>query len=239
MEKPMKVESIFIDAIYVPDGPLRREADPDKVATIASSIKDVGLRAPITVRYVDAPVTMDGEEVEGAYWLVAGLHRLSAMKALGEESIPADVVEMDDDHATIWECDENLARKELTTDQKRIYLRERKKAWEAIQEARQVRNDFAAVELSDGRKAGPQHQKGFAAETAEKTGLSKRRIEQLLADPKPRLTQSHVAPAEEEEPDMTAMARSDFAFMLRKYTQGQLQEYIDAFADELQRSMAA
>jgi hypothetical protein len=40
--------------------------------------------------------------------------------------------------------------------------------------------------LSDGRKAGPQHKKSFAADTAASTGLSKRQINRLLADPKPK-----------------------------------------------------
>lgn len=39
--------------------------------------------------------------------------------------------------------------------------------------------------LSDGRKAGPQHRKGFAAEMSERTGKPKRTINQYLAEPKP------------------------------------------------------
>jgi sulfiredoxin len=71
----MKRETIAIADIYVP---LKRRAtlEQKRVDEIALSILDDGLRAPILVR-------ADGAR----FVLVEGLHRLEAVKALGEETI--------------------------------------------------------------------------------------------------------------------------------------------------------
>ena len=72
--------SIRIDEIYLP-AKRRGEIDPARVEALAESILEEGLKVPISVR-----------EGKGRYVLVAGLHRLEAMKALGEDSITAIVV---------------------------------------------------------------------------------------------------------------------------------------------------
>ena len=72
--------SIPIDQIYVPTK-RRAEIDPARVDELAESILEAGLKVPISVR-----------AGKGRYVLVAGLLRLEAMKALGEESITAIVV---------------------------------------------------------------------------------------------------------------------------------------------------
>ena len=72
--------SIRIDQIYVP-AKRRGEIDPARVDTLAESILEEGLKVPISVR-----------AGKGRYVLVAGLQRLEAMKALGEETITAIVV---------------------------------------------------------------------------------------------------------------------------------------------------
>ncbi len=72
--------SIRIDQIYVP-AKRRGEIDPARVDTLAESILEEGLKVPISVR-----------AGKGRYVLVAGLQRLEAMRALGEETITAIVV---------------------------------------------------------------------------------------------------------------------------------------------------
>ncbi len=72
--------SIRIDDIYLP-AKRRAEIDPARVEALAESILEEGLQVPISVR-----------RGKGRYVLVAGLQRLEAMKALGEESITAIVV---------------------------------------------------------------------------------------------------------------------------------------------------
>ncbi len=71
---------IRIDEIYVP-AKRRDEIDPARVESLAESILEDGLKVPVSVR-----------QGKGRYVLVAGLQRLEAMKALGEDSITAIVV---------------------------------------------------------------------------------------------------------------------------------------------------
>ncbi len=72
--------AIPIDQIYVPTK-LRAEIDPARIESLAEDILEAGLKVPISVR-----------QGKGRYVLVAGLQRLEAMKALGEDSITAIVV---------------------------------------------------------------------------------------------------------------------------------------------------
>ena len=77
--------SIRIDEIYLP-AKRRGEIDPARVEALAESILEEGLKVPISVRQDS------GRKDGGRYVLVAGLQRLEAMKALGEENITAIVV---------------------------------------------------------------------------------------------------------------------------------------------------
>ncbi len=72
--------AIPIDQIYVPTK-RRAEIDPARIDALAEDILEDGLKVPISVR-----------QGKGRYVLVAGLQRLEAMKALGEDSITAIVV---------------------------------------------------------------------------------------------------------------------------------------------------
>jgi len=75
--KPVKVK---LDEIYVPTR-LRPTLDARKVEAIAESVIENGLQTPIQVR-----------RDESRYVLVTGLHRLEALRALGESTIQAYVV---------------------------------------------------------------------------------------------------------------------------------------------------
>ncbi len=72
--------SIRIEEIYVPTK-RRTDIDPARFDALADSILEQGLYVQLSVR-----------EGKGRYVLVAGLQRLEAMKALGEENITAIVV---------------------------------------------------------------------------------------------------------------------------------------------------
>ncbi len=75
----METVTIAIDDIYVPVKK-RRTLNEQTVETIAESILEEGLKTPITVRRDDE---------RDRFVLVTGLHRLEAMKALGETAIAA------------------------------------------------------------------------------------------------------------------------------------------------------
>ena len=137
---------------------------------LAASMASIGLQSPITVWVPD----------ESKIVLVAGAHRLAAAKSLGWEYIDALEISLDGDERELWEIDENLCRSELTDAEKREHLRRRKALWEQRQPKIEVAHH--APPQTAHPKARPQV-KGFAAETAAATGMSKRRINQLLADP--------------------------------------------------------
>jgi len=72
---------------------------------IVENIKTVGLKKPVIV----TPRQADGEEY---YLLVCGEGRLNALRTLGEENIPALVVEVSDEEAFIMSLVENIARRQ-------------------------------------------------------------------------------------------------------------------------------
>jgi ParB family chromosome partitioning protein len=91
-----------VDAIEVSDR-MRDRRDEDAVTRLMDSIRKIGLQTPISVRWV-------GDDL----MLVAGRHRLEAVRRLGWDSV--DCIRMDgtDDEARMWEIAENLHRADLT-----------------------------------------------------------------------------------------------------------------------------
>ncbi|HET7410466.1 MAG TPA: ParB N-terminal domain-containing protein [Paracoccaceae bacterium] len=77
----LKKQPFPIERIYVP-AKRARTLDPAKVDEIAASILEEGHRTPIQVR-------ADGER----WVLVEGLHRLEALKALGETVVDGYLVQ--------------------------------------------------------------------------------------------------------------------------------------------------
>lgn len=72
---------------------------------IVENIKTVGLKKPVIV----TPRQEDGEEY---FLLVCGEGRLNALRTLGEENIPALVVEVGDEEAFVMSLVENIARRQ-------------------------------------------------------------------------------------------------------------------------------
>lgn len=163
------------DAIDV--GGRHRHLDDAKVKALAKSIDEIGLKYPIHVRRVD--LVDDDGEVDERLLLVTGAHRLASIKSLGWDWVtclvfPPDASELD---AELWEIDENLMRAELSDAELADHLARRSAIWAEKVTGGTIR----PTSLADGRKAGPQHRKSFAADTAEKTGMSKRDINRKIA----------------------------------------------------------
>lgn len=154
----MRVEIAFTDTIEV--GDRHRKLDKKRVKQIAESMKAIGLQHPI---HVWAP--SDDE-----WHLVAGRHRLAAALELGWEQIDCFFVDMDELGRDLWQIDENLMRADLTEAERADHLKRRKVI-------------FKAQKKLSGTKpptlTGRGH-KGFAAETAEITGISKRDINRSI-----------------------------------------------------------
>lgn len=99
-----------IDEIVVGD---RVRQDVGELTLLKQSIKRVGLINPIVIN----------ENNE----LLAGYRRLQACKEIGMEEIEVKVVRMEDDRLREldWEYHENIGRKDLTAEDKRVYFEER------------------------------------------------------------------------------------------------------------------
>lgn len=105
----MKTEWIALDNIE--SGERKRALDSAHVKHLAASIKEIGLQTPVTV--------MARKEDDGwRYILVAGAHRLEALRLNGEDGAECFVLPDDQDAADLWEIDENFARAELTDAQR-------------------------------------------------------------------------------------------------------------------------
>jgi ParB family chromosome partitioning protein len=116
-------EPIDIDLISVPEG--RRPLDVEAVKRLADSIERIGLHTPLTVLSIN-----DGERLD----LVAGAHRLAAIKSLAWPSAPCFVIEGDEAEAEMWEIAENLHRADLTALQRDEQIAR----WIELSEAMQV-----------------------------------------------------------------------------------------------------
>jgi ParB family transcriptional regulator, chromosome partitioning protein len=77
------------------------------VGSLVRSIRTIGLQVPLTVI-----------ERDGRYVLIAGRHRLEALRVIGEERVPVRVVDFDDVEARLWTISENLHRTELSALQR-------------------------------------------------------------------------------------------------------------------------
>ena len=147
--------------------PGRRDAAPEAVETLASSIAESGLMNPVTV--------------DAGYNLIAGLHRLEAAKLLGWTEIECSVLAVDEVHAELAEIDENLIRTNLSDLELAEVLARRKKIYEALHPATVARNlpgHASNYGSSDGKSTG--EEKPFSQDTAEKMGVSPRTIERRI-----------------------------------------------------------
>lgn len=114
--QPIRVESILVD------GRLRKLRE-DVVAELAESIRDVGLIHPLLIRRPGGHLVPH---------LVAGWHRLEAVKQLGWELVPCCTLDGDDVLAELNEIDENLARADLTPAERAAHTGRRKELYEQL-----------------------------------------------------------------------------------------------------------
>ena len=97
-----KVQNIEISKIYILNP---RERNKQIAGEIKKNIEDVGLKRPITITRKAEPI--DGYE----YDLVCGQGRLEAYIANNQTSIPAVIIDANEEDALIMSLVENIARK--------------------------------------------------------------------------------------------------------------------------------
>lgn len=107
---------ISVDEIQVREG--RRELDTAHVQELADSIKELGLLNPVTV---------DKEN-----YLIAGLHRLEAVKLLEWSEVECTVSSLEGLRAELAEIDENIVRNDFTAIEYGEMLLRRKEIYETL-----------------------------------------------------------------------------------------------------------
>lgn len=167
---------IQIGTIQVKPG--RREANTQHIRELADSIKELGLLNPVTVDQDHA--------------LIAGLHRLEAVKLLGWLEIECTVSSLEGLQAELAEIDENFVRSDLSTLEYGEMLLRRKEIYESLHPETKATYD-------GGKFRGNQHQnvvadkmsdttKSFVDDTAEKLKVDPRTVRRQIQTAK-NLTQ--------------------------------------------------
>lgn len=105
-----RLMSIEVDKIVPWADVVNRDIDEAAVEDLMDSIRDCGLNTPIRVR----PISKYNSGVRSDAWeLIAGQHRLEAVKRLGWTHIDANTESADDLTAELAMIDENLKRSDL------------------------------------------------------------------------------------------------------------------------------
>ncbi|WMT88666.1 ParB N-terminal domain-containing protein [Pelagibacterium sp. 26DY04] len=155
-----KISDLLIDHIHVPVG--RRAVDGSRAEELAKSISEVGLLSPVIVARRDG-IEVDGDILDNVPVLVAGAHRIEAMKALGHTFIRCQEIDADEIDAELIEISENLHRAELTALQRSEQIAR----WIELTTARRE-----AGEISRQPDAKPGRPEGGVRAAARELGLS-------------------------------------------------------------------
>jgi ParB-like chromosome segregation protein Spo0J len=150
----MKTQKILLRTIRIGK---HRAINKKKFNAIKESIEKIGLKTPPTVRPVD----------QGKFELVAGHHRIQALKELGRKKIRCFVIEKKRD-ARLWTIAENLHRADLQPFEQARSLKE----WERLLKKR-------ADDVPEAQPGGHQpHNKGVSS-TAKALGMSRERVRRM------------------------------------------------------------
>ncbi len=97
------IGEIAIDSIEANPNQPRREFDEQSLQELAQSIKEFGVIQPITLRKTET----------GKYQIIAGERRFRASQLAGKETIPAYILEADDENTMEMALIENIQREDL------------------------------------------------------------------------------------------------------------------------------
>lgn len=123
----------------------RRALNHAKINELAESISSLGLQSPITVRLVKRDLGWGKTKTE--WVLVSGLHRMEAMKQLGQTTIPCFIIAGGKRVARMSEIAENLHRTELIPMEHDEHVAE----WVQLLEAEQAFSGQNVQKMDRGR----------------------------------------------------------------------------------------
>ena len=154
--------------------PGRRELDLDNVKELAESIQELGLLHPIIV--------------DKKHTLIAGLHRLEAVKLLEWTEIECTVSSLEGLKAELAEIDENVIRSDLSAVEFGELLLRRKEIYETIHPETKNGGDRKSEKIRTTRCRSDFTTRSFVQDTAEKLGVTPRTVERQIQTAK-NLTQ--------------------------------------------------
>ncbi|MBR4534132.1 MAG: ParB/RepB/Spo0J family partition protein [Bacteroidaceae bacterium] len=102
-EGSSSINEIALTKIHPNPNQPRREFDAEALQELASSIREIGIIQPITLRKMD----------DGTYEIIAGERRWRASQMAGLESIPAYIRTADDENVMEMALIENIQRQDL------------------------------------------------------------------------------------------------------------------------------
>lgn len=125
-----------IDSIQPNPGQPRRAFDPSGLEELASSIRELGVLQPLTVR-----------RRNGCWELVAGERRLRAARLAGLETVPCLSIQTDSQSSSLLALVENLQRRDLDFWEEALALRQLIDTYHVSQEelARRIGKSQSAV----------------------------------------------------------------------------------------------
>ena len=162
--------------INISDIEVRTRVRPLKdtqVAALVDSIAEVGLLNPITIT---PKVRFRHGQPEDAYELVAGAHRLEAVKRLGFKVIETTIVELGEHERGLAECDENLCGANLGHAERSMFTARRKVLYELLHPETE-HGAIGGGHDKQSRKLCDSAPKRFTQDTAEKTDRAERTIQ--------------------------------------------------------------
>ena len=183
--------TVSLDAIEIPA--TTRPYNATAVVELKKSIAAIGLQSAPTV-----------VERDGHYLLVAGRHRLEALRLLGVETVLCRLVDMDDREARMWTISENLHRAELTAAQRAQQISEFVQLSEEKQAAERVSGQLA--QKPPGRPEG-----GISA-AARDLGITReevRRAQTIAALPEASLAAAEDLELDDNQAALLAAARAE------------------------------
>ena len=151
------------------DNRLRNISDPH-VEQLVQNISENGLQTPLLIRIDDL----------GKYQLIAGAHRLKALELLKiEEALCKVFKNITETEGRLIEVDENLIRHELNPLDRAVFLAKRKAIYEELYPETKNGGDPTTKTRTKTFRSG-KHLASFSEKTAEKLGLSIRKIERAV-----------------------------------------------------------
>lgn len=157
----MQVE---VDKIRVKEG--RRGLDVAYVQELAGSIRELGLPNPVTV--------------DKDCRLIAGLHRLEAVKMLGLPVVECTVSSLEGLKAELAEIDENIVRSDISAVEYGEVLLRRKEIYETLHPESKATYEGGGFKGNQYREVVADKMaattKSFVEDTAEKLGIAPRTV---------------------------------------------------------------